>query len=588
MRYKLDSNGYITSVAFGCYLIDCVEYTGLVPAGYVSLDSWSETAYVNAYYIDANGNLVLDKDRLAELKNIEMQQMIDNTPLYRKDLYGSNEVQENQYKKNTREDYAMVLPDCMPIGAKVTISNVSTREPGNLHLYVVQGTNMLPSIELPDNVSHRISSRSGVSFTVSHIGQIAIRGTATSDIEYVITERTDGIPAFVLKANEYYSLRLGGLRFEMQYYDGVTTVQQYEGYETLLKFDRQIKVSRVAIKIRKGQTVNTVFYPQLEHGFELSDYEKHKSKILTVDLKDIKEATPSNTLYPRDDFFINPAPEYIDISIENGRIYTYIDDEYKLLGTGYVTPYKGCNTIYTSQTDTAKVKIEYSTDALDTGDMGFLQGTSTTTNKFKILEDGTVEIHEGYISGDIVADSFKTSDNEFRLYKDSSGVWNLYSSSGTLKIKQLSVYDSASISGSLSVSGTKSRFVDTESYGERLLYCYETPSPMFGDLGEGLLDETGKCYVFIDDVFAETVDSDCAYQVFLQPYGDGKCYVEERTSMYFVVRGTAVMRFGWELKCIQKNYDTIRLEEHEQAEYTADVLDETSNYINSLLYKEVM
>ena len=63
----------------------------------------------------------------------------------------------------------------------------------------------------------------------------------------------------------------------------------------------------------------------------------------------------------------------------------------------------------------------------------------------------------------------------------------------------------ASIKTDLIVSGTKSRVVNTENYKDRLLYCYETPSPMFGDIGEGTIDETGKCYVYIDDVFAEIV-----------------------------------------------------------------------------------
>ena len=36
---------------------------------------------------------------------------------------------------------------------------------------------------------------------------------------------------------------------------------------------------------------------------------------------------------------------------------------------------------------------------------------------------------------------------------------------------------------SMSVSGTKSRNVDTKTFGRRNLYCYETPTPMFGDIG---------------------------------------------------------------------------------------------------------
>ena len=55
------------------------------------------------------------------------------------------------------------------------------------------------------------------------------------------------------------------------------------------------------------------------------------------------------------------------------------------------------------------------------------------------------------------------------------------------------------------VTGTKSRLVRTDQYGDRLLYCYETPSPMFGDVGEGMIGGDGLCYVALDAVFAQTI-----------------------------------------------------------------------------------
>lgn len=151
----------------------------------------------------------------------------------------------------------------------------------------------------------------------------------------------------------------------------------------------------------------------------------------------------------------------------------------------------------------------------------------------------------------------------------------------------LMVDGDASIKTDLIVSGKKSRVVNTENYKDRLLYCYETPSPMFGDIGEGTIDETGKCYVYIDDVFAETIDTEVQYQVFLQKYGDGSIYVSERTPSYFVVSGTPNMKFGWELKAIQREYDTMRLEESSVLPDDADNEDsaaETYNYLTSLLY----
>ena len=114
-------------------------------------------------------------------------------------------------------------------------------------------------------------------------------------------------------------------------------------------------------------------------------------------------------------------------------------------------------------------------------------------------------------------------------------------------------------SSSLTVQGTKSRVVSTEDYGNKLLYCYETPSPMFGDVGEGTIAEDGKCYIWLDPVFAQTINSN-GYQVFLQKYGKGECYVSERKSNYFVVEGDEGLSFGWELKAKQSDFDMRRLE----------------------------
>ena len=113
--------------------------------------------------------------------------------------------------------------------------------------------------------------------------------------------------------------------------------------------------------------------------------------------------------------------------------------------------------------------------------------------------------------------------------------------------------------GNFSASGTKSRRVETDQYSDRLLYCYETPSPLFGDVGEGVIADDGKCYIWLDPVFADTISTD-QYQVFLQKYGNGDCWVAERHPGYFVVEGTAGLAFGWELKAKQKDFDQKRLD----------------------------
>lgn len=121
--------------------------------------------------------------------------------------------------------------------------------------------------------------------------------------------------------------------------------------------------------------------------------------------------------------------------------------------------------------------------------------------------------------------------------------------------------NSVSIDGDLSVTGAKSREVDTDGYNGRLLYALETPSPTFSDIGECVLDDTGECLIYIDDIFSETVNTNIEYQVFLQKEGQGDCWVEEKEKTYFTIKGTPNLKVAWEIKAIQRGYEYQRLEE---------------------------
>ena len=122
---------------------------------------------------------------------------------------------------------------------------------------------------------------------------------------------------------------------------------------------------------------------------------------------------------------------------------------------------------------------------------------------------------------------------------------------------------------SLKVTGSKNRVATTEDYGRRLLYCYETTSPMFGDLGSGVIGQDGLCYVSIDDLFSETVRTDLDYQVFLQKCGNGDLWVSDKTPTHFIVQGTPGLAFDWELKCRQTGFESERIEESDLQDITA-------------------
>lgn len=132
--------------------------------------------------------------------------------------------------------------------------------------------------------------------------------------------------------------------------------------------------------------------------------------------------------------------------------------------------------------------------------------------------------------------------------------------------------------------GVKNRIVKTENYNDRLMYCYESMIPMFSDIGEGAIDETGKCIVYLDDVFIEAVDTECLYQVSLQAYGKGNCWLSKREPNYFVVEGTKDMTFGWEIKAVQRGYVNVRAEQLKREEQQINYASDTMDYLNECLY----
>nr|WP_297874314.1 hypothetical protein [uncultured Blautia sp.] len=127
--------------------------------------------------------------------------------------------------------------------------------------------------------------------------------------------------------------------------------------------------------------------------------------------------------------------------------------------------------------------------------------------------------------------------------------------------------------GGFGCAGTKSRDVKTKDYSNRLLYCYEMPSPMFGDTGEAVTDESGTCYIYLDDIFAKTINSCMEYQVFLQKEGQGDLWVDLKESAYFVVKGTPGLKFSWEIKAKQRNYEYERLESTEVTRNDVEIID---------------
>lgn len=126
----------------------------------------------------------------------------------------------------------------------------------------------------------------------------------------------------------------------------------------------------------------------------------------------------------------------------------------------------------------------------------------------------------------------------------------------------------ASIRGKLKVSGTKSRSVSTANYDEQLFYCYEMPTPFFGDIGESVISDDGTCMIDIDDIFQESANVGIKYYVFLQREGEGDCWIAEKEQNYFIVKGTPGLKFSFEIKARQAKYEHMRFTDPGDTAYT--------------------
>ena len=113
----------------------------------------------------------------------------------------------------------------------------------------------------------------------------------------------------------------------------------------------------------------------------------------------------------------------------------------------------------------------------------------------------------------------------------------------------------------MQANGSKSAVV-ASSQGARLLYAEESSEVWFADYGFGRL-QGGQAIIPIDPVFAETVNLQEAYHVFVQAYGNAELYVSQRTSTAFTVLlrdGEAHAEFSYRLVAKRRGYERARLE----------------------------
>ena len=213
---------------------------------------------------------------------------------------------------------------------------------------------------------------------------------------------------------------------------------------------------------------------------------------------------------------------------------------------------KGIN-VYAPMYINKRLKLYSGTNFLSEidGAISWNNGTGTINNLLGMYGDNGAVL--GYKSGDSFNARFLVSEVSHPGTGDNLISWGNYNGNG------YTLHNFNIVAKSLSVQGSKNCLQETKSYGARLINAYETAEYFFGDLGFSKINEEGVCYVDIDDVFLECVNTDAQYHVFTQIY-NGKITSIERYKTYFIVKGEQNTEFSWELKAKRKGYEINRLD----------------------------
>ena len=383
MRFELDSYGYVTTVLWGCNTGICLEYKGEVPYGYISLKDWADNAWINAYYLDDNGNLILDPAREAELKAAAELQEIDNSPVRYKDIYESLELLNNLSIKRT---------DNTVIGNVLQITEGNNEEATilltGINPYAYEKVDIFAQSKQMLRNDAADKTISGVTFTRLADGGISISGTAEADIEYDLSGSVTNIePICGLKKGYSYYLNVGEYDCEMQFFNGDVTEQIYVGISGIINSIASKNITHVFLKIPSGTVCDSIIYPMLEYGEQPSEYETYNSVHMVVDYSGYISPSalfPSDALYPSDTLY--PLGTYINhVLIQDGLKKVCVHGVEHIVGHGRFNLLNGYNFFYTTQ-DT-KIKLTYANSTY----IGTFNGDLVDSNGVPITgEEGVI------------------------------------------------------------------------------------------------------------------------------------------------------------------------------------------------------
>ena len=402
MRYDIDELGYILNCFWGCYSGTCNEYTGEIPEGYTDLTDWADNEIINAWFVNAEGNLEKDSGREAELKLQQEIDEIDYTPLVYKDLMESQESLREQNEIGEAEGNPIIITDGVNYSPYIEIHNIVPAQ-GRVDLFS-QGNQMLRD----DSASETIN---GVTFT-SIDGEISISGTATKAFEYTISgsaENTD--PICGIRANENHYINVGSLTCELRYFDGESTHIVYNGSSGTINISACKNVTHAVLLIPAG-AINKNVKPMLNRGNTAMAWEEYKSSHICMNFEEYAAEflSPSNTLYPSDTLYPLgiDSNTYICVS---GAVQMLIDGFTEtVIGKGNVKILSDNDIVYTTQP--VSLYMQYKTTTIigdfDGEHSGSIGGLDISANS----------VYSGDLDGDGVGDFRLSSEDFSRVIND--------------------------------------------------------------------------------------------------------------------------------------------------------------------------
>lgn len=115
--------------------------------------------------------------------------------------------------------------------------------------------------------------------------------------------------------------------------------------------------------------------------------------------------------------------------------------------------------------------------------------------------------------------------------------------------------------GNFKCTGTKNRIVQTENFGTVAMNAFETAGAYFADVCSGKIASDGKCVVYLNRKFIETIDCDCEYQILITAVNKKSNLYVVKEREFFTVFGESETYFDCMIIARQKGYVTTYADE---------------------------